>query len=69
MNSLGWVYWQKIMLRISNNPKDDIQQGLMLADKALSIRQTHAPALSLELSLLLTRRAQQTPMPFQPARL
>ena len=53
MNSLGWVYWQKIMLRISDNPKDDIQQGLMLADKALSIRQTHAPSLSLELSLEL----------------
>ena len=53
MNSLGWVYWQKIMLRISDNPKDDIQQGLMLANKALSIRQTHAPALSLELSLEL----------------
>ena len=53
MNSLGWVYWQKIMLRISDNPKNDIQQGLMLANKALSIRQTHAPALSLELSLEL----------------
>ena len=53
MNSLGWVYWQKIMLRISDNPKDDIQKGLMLANKALSIRQTHAPALSLELSLEL----------------
>jgi class 3 adenylate cyclase/TolB-like protein len=51
MNSLGWVYWQKIMLRISDNPKDDIQKGLTLANKALSIRQTHAPALSLELSL------------------
>ena len=51
MNSLGWVYWQKIMLRISENPKDDIQQGLMLANKGLSIRPTHAPALSLELSL------------------
>ena len=56
MNSLGWVYWQKIMLRISDNPKDDIQQGLMLANKALSIRQTHAPALSLELSLELMMR-------------
>jgi class 3 adenylate cyclase/TolB-like protein len=55
MNSLGWVYWQKIMLRISDNPKDDIQQGLMLADNALSIRQTHAPALSLELSLELMK--------------
>ena len=53
MNALGWVYWQKIMLRISENPKDDIQQGLMLANKALSIRETHAPALSLELSLQL----------------
>ena len=53
MNALGWVYWQKIMLRISENPKDDIQQGLMLANKALSIRETHAPALSLELSLEL----------------
>ena len=53
MNSLGWVYWQKIMLRISDNPKNDIQQGLMLANTALSIRQTHAPALSLELSLEL----------------
>ena len=53
MNALGWVYWQKIMLRISENPKDDIQQGLMLAKKALSIRETHAPALSLELSLEL----------------
>ncbi|MDA7592687.1 hypothetical protein N8714_03345 [Rhodobacteraceae bacterium] len=53
MNSLGWVYWQKIMLRISDNPKDDIQKGLMFANKALSIRQTHAPALSLELSLEL----------------
>ena len=53
MNALGWVYWQKIMLRISDNPKDDIQQGLMLANKALSIRETHAPALSLELSLEL----------------
>ena len=51
MNSLGWVYWQKIMLRISENPKVDIQQGLMLANKVLSIRPTHAPALSLELSL------------------
>ena len=53
MNSLGWIYWQKIMLRISDNPKDDIQKGLMFANKALSIRQTHAPALSLELSLEL----------------
>ena len=51
MNALGWVYWQRIMLRISDNPNDDIQQGLMLANKALSIRETHAPALSLELSL------------------
>ena len=53
MNALGWVYWQKIMLRISDNPNDDIQQGLKHAHKALSIRQTHAPALSLELSLEL----------------
>ena len=53
MNALGWVYWQKIMLRISDNPNDDIQQGLTHAHKALSIRQTHAPALSLELSLEL----------------
>ena len=40
-------------MRISDNPKDDIQQGLKLAKKALSIRPTHAPALSLELSLEL----------------
>ena len=53
MNSLGWVYWQKIILRTSDNPKEDIQEGLKLAKKALSIRQTHAPALSLELSLEL----------------
>ena len=53
MNALGWVYWQKIMLRITDNPNDDIQQGLTHAHKALSIRQTHAPALSLELSLEL----------------
>ena len=53
MNALGWVYWQKIMLRISDNPNDDIQQGLTHAHNALSIRQTHAPALSLELSLEL----------------
>ena len=53
MNSLGWVYWQKIILRISDNPKEDIQQGLKFANKALSIRQTHAPSLSLELSLEL----------------
>ena len=53
MNALGWVYWQKIMLRISDNPNDDIQRGLTHAHKALSIRQTHAPALSLELSLEL----------------
>ena len=25
MNALGWVYWQKIMLRISDNPNDDIK--------------------------------------------
>ena len=53
INSLGWVYWQKIVLRISDNPRDDIQQRLKLAKKALSIRPTHAPALSLELSLEL----------------
>ena len=41
------------MLRITDNPKKDIQQGLKLAKKALSLRPTHAPALSLELSLEL----------------
>ena len=53
MNSLGWVHWQKIVLRISENPKEDIQLGLKLAKEVLSIRPTHAPALSLELSLEL----------------
>ena len=51
MVTLGWVNWQKIVLRMSENPKEDIQKGLRLAKQSLSIRPDFASALSLAVSL------------------
>ena len=51
MVTLGWVNWQKIVLNMSENPKENIQQGLKLAKQSLSIRPDFASALSLTVSL------------------
>ena len=51
MVTLGWVNWQKIVLRMSENPKENIQKGLQLAKQSLSIRPDFASALSLAVSL------------------
>ena len=51
MVTLGWVNWQKIVLRMSENPKENIQKGLQLAKQSLSIKPDFASALSLAVSL------------------
>ena len=51
MVTLGWVNWQKIVLRMSEDPRENIQQGLQLAKQSLSIRPNFASALSLAVSL------------------
>ena len=51
LNSLAWIYWQKIYMGISKNRSEDIKNGLKYAEASLVISPNFPGALSATASL------------------
>ena len=51
LNNLAWIFWQKIYMGISKNPKDDIKNGLKYAEASLLYSPNFPGALSATASL------------------
>ena len=51
LNNLAWIFWQKIYMGISKNPKDDIKNGLKYAEASLLHSPNFPGALSATASL------------------
>ena len=51
LNSLAWIYWQKIYIGISKNRSEDIKNGLKYAEASLVNSPNYPGALSASASL------------------